>query len=101
MPLLIAVLTVVEIASSRVLWAIPVGVDRAKTFASLEPSWAALPAIADKFLVIHNYYSNLWSFFGSRPVHAATLAFDVALAVGVTLWIDRAWPHHASTLEAP
>src|SRR5205823_5871753 len=52
MPLLIALLIVVEIASSRVLWAIPVGIDRAKPFTSLEPSWSALLAIADKFLVI-------------------------------------------------
>jgi len=33
----------------------------------------------------------------SRPVHAATLAFDVALTVGVTLWINRAWQRHSST----
>ena len=97
MPLLLALLVVVEIASSRVLWAIPVGVDRAKPFTSLEPSWSALLAIADKFLVIHNYYSNLWSFFGSRPVHAATLAFDLALTVGVAAWINRAWQRHTST----
>ena len=96
MPLLLALLIVVEIASSRVLWAIPVGIDRATRFASLEPSWSALLAIADKFLVIHNYYSNLWSFYGSRPVHAATLAFDLALTVGVIVWINRAWQRHMS-----
>ena len=90
MPLLMSLLIVVEIASSRVLWPIPVGIDRAKTFASLEPGWSALRAIADKFLVIDSYYSNLWSFYGSRPVHAATLAFDLALVAGVATWIERA-----------
>jgi hypothetical protein len=90
MPLLLVLLVVVQIASSRVLWSIPVGIDRAQTFESLEPSWSALLAIADKFLIIENYYTNLWSFYGSRPIHAATLAFDVALTVGVTLWINRA-----------
>jgi hypothetical protein len=97
MPLVLALLLVVQIASSRVLWPIPVGVDHLQTFASLEPSWSAVLAIADKFLVIHNYYYNLWSFYGSRAVHAATLAFDVALTVGVTLWINRARKRLAAT----
>ena len=68
MRLLLALLITVQIASSRLLWPIPVEIDQATTFASLEPGWSALVVIADKFLVIDNYYSNLWSFYGSRPV---------------------------------
>jgi hypothetical protein len=89
MPALIALLVVVQLASSRLFWPIPVGIDRAEAFATLQPGWAAVAALADKFLVIHNYYSNLWSFFGSRPIHAATLAFDVALVAGVAFRIEQ------------
>ncbi len=89
LPVLMALLLVVQIASSRVLWAVPVGVDRATRFEQLEANWSALPALADKFLIIHNYYANLWSFYGSRPIHAATLAFDLVLTVAVVLWISR------------
>jgi hypothetical protein len=97
MPLLMALLIVVQIVSSRLLWPIPVGVDQVTPWANLEPSWSSLMAIADKFLIINNHYSNLWSFYGSRPVHAATLAFDIAMTIGVVLWINRAWRRQSST----
>lgn len=92
-PVMLALLLVVQIASSRLLWPIPVGVDTATRVSSLEWSWSAIPALADKFLVIDNYYSNLWSFFGSRPVHAATLAFDLALTLVVIRSLNRARQH--------
>lgn len=88
-PLLLALLLVVQIASSRILWPIPVGVDSPTRVSDIEAGWSAIPAIADKFLVIDNYYSNLWSFFGSRPVHAATLAFDLALTLVIVRLINR------------
>jgi hypothetical protein len=81
---------VVQIASSRILWPIPVGVDSATRVSDLKAGWSAIPLLADKFLVIDNYYSNLWSFFGSRPVHAATLAFDVILTLVIVRSIKRA-----------
>lgn len=90
MPLLLMVLMVVQIASSRVLWPIPVGVDSPTRVSELAAGWSALYVLADKFLVIDNYYSNLWSFFGSRPVHAATLAFDLALTLFIVRSINRA-----------
>ncbi len=89
MPVLLAMMVVVQMASSRTLWPIPVGVDRATRISDVEVGWSAIPALADKFLVIHNYYSNLWSFFGSRPVHAATLAFDLALTLVIVRSINR------------
>ncbi len=96
-PMLLALLLVVQIGSSRILWSIPVGVDTATRGSALEIGWSAIPAIADKFLVIDNYYSNLWSFFGSRPVHAATLAFDLALTLVIVRSIDRAQQHRKAT----
>jgi hypothetical protein len=89
MPLLVAALGAVQLASSRLLWPIPVGIDDARRFADLHWSWRAVVPIADKFLVIHNYYSNLWSFFGSRSVHTVTLIFDLVLAAGVAFLIQR------------
>lgn len=90
MPLWLALMFVAQIASSRILWPIPVGVDSPTRVSELQANWSAIPVIADKFLVIHNYYSNLWSFFGSRPVHAATLAFDLALTLAIVRAIKRA-----------
>jgi hypothetical protein len=90
MPLLLTVLIVAQIASSRVLWPIPVGVDSPTRVSELAAGWSALYVLADKFLVIDNYYSNLWSFFGSRAVHAAVLAFDLALTLFVVRSINRA-----------
>jgi hypothetical protein len=89
LPALIAILAAVQIASSRLLWPIPVGVDHAQRFSEFTIGWTSLAALADKFLVIHNYYSNLWSFFGSAAVHAAILAFDVVFAAAVAFHIER------------
>jgi len=89
-PVLVALLAVVQIGSSRVLWPIPAGIDRVEPFAQLTPNWSSILAIVDKFLVVNDYYTNLWSFFGSRPIHAATLAFDVALVAAVAAWMAHA-----------
>lgn len=91
MPLLIAALVLVQVASSRALWPIPVGIDRVHRFADLGVNWQSLTSIADKFLVIDNYYSNLWSFYGSRTVHAVTLFFDLAMTAVFALSIERFW----------
>lgn len=96
MPLMLALLLVVQIASSRLFWPIPVGVDSPTRVSELSAGWSAIPALADKFLIIDNYYANLWSFFGSRPVHAATLAFDLALTLVVVRAINRAGQHPAA-----
>ena len=34
-------------------------------------------------------YSNLWSFFGSRPWHALLLAYDVIFVAGIVVWMRR------------
>src|SRR5262245_59966343 len=48
MPLLLALMVIVQIASSRLLWTIPVGVDSATRISELEAGWSAIPALADK-----------------------------------------------------
>jgi hypothetical protein len=89
MPALVVVLAVIQLASCRLLWPIPVGIDHVQRFGDLSLSLASIPAVADKFLVIHNYYSNLWSFFGSRTIHAITLAFDVVITGAASYAIAR------------
>ena len=88
-PILTTVLIVVQLASARVFWPIPVGVDDAQTFASLGLEWSSAMAILDKALVIENYYANLWSFFGSRTVHAWVLVADLSFIGGVVWLLKR------------
>lgn len=77
------VLVTAQILSSRILWPIPLGSSSETPFSQIEPNWEGLIAVADKFLVMYSGYPNLWSFFGSREIHAAVLAFDIALTVVV------------------
>ncbi len=51
-PILTTMLIVVQLASARVFWPIPVGVDDAQTFASLGLEWSSAMAILDKALVM-------------------------------------------------
>jgi len=77
------VLVMTQIVSSRILWPIPLGSSTETPFSHIEPNWDGLIAIADKFLVMYSGYPNLWSFFGSREIHAAILVFDIALTIVV------------------
>ena len=90
MPLLVSALVVVQVASSRALWPVPVGIDHVQRFGEFGANWQSLASIADKFLVVDNYYSNLWSFFGSRAVHAVTLFLDLTMTAVFALSIERA-----------
>jgi hypothetical protein len=88
-PALAAILCGIALISARIFWPIPAGMDDATPTATLDVSPASLFVILDKTIVINNYYSNLWSFFGSRAVHAAQLAFDLALTAGMVAMIRR------------
>ena len=88
-PVLTTVLILVQLASARVFWPIPVGVDDARTFASLGLEWSSVMAMLDKALVIENYYANLWSFFGSRAVHAWILVADLGFMASVVWLLKR------------
>lgn len=89
MPGLVLALAAVQLASARLPWPIPVGVDQASRAADLSLDWSSLLALADKALVIDNYYSNLWSYFGSSVVHAAVLAFDLLFVLAVVTLLRR------------
>ena len=84
-PVLMTILVFVHLASTRLLWPIPTGIDEVRPFATLDASWASLAAVLDKLLIIENYYSNLWSFYGSRAIHALILVFDVGLVLAVAM----------------
>ncbi|MSO62672.1 MAG: hypothetical protein EXQ50_11370 [Acidobacteria bacterium] len=88
-PALVVPMAVVQVASARVLWPVPVGVDQAARTADLDLSWHSLAAVLDKFLVIDNYYANLWSYFGSRPVHGLILAGDLVFVLAVIVMVNR------------
>lgn len=88
-PALVALLVVVQSASARVLWPIPVGVDDARRTADLDVSWHSLMVVFDKVLVVDNYYANLWTYFGSRPVQAVILVFDVCFVVAIVTLLNR------------
>jgi hypothetical protein len=90
---LTAILCGIALVSARIFWSIPAGVDDATPTAALDVSPASLFVILDKTIVINNYYSNLWSFFGSRAVHAAQLAFDLILTAGMVAMIRRLRAH--------
>jgi hypothetical protein len=82
-------LVVMQSVSARWFWPIPVGIDDVRAFAQLDVSWASLMEVLDKAFVIDNYYSNLWSFYGSRAIHSTVLACDAALAFGLVLFLRR------------
>jgi hypothetical protein len=88
-PLVIGVLVVAQLASARLLWPVPVGMDQATRAAELGLDWASVVALMDKALVIDNYYANLWTYFGSRSVHGAILVFDVLFVIAVVAVMRR------------
>lgn len=88
-PLLVGLLVVVHIASSRMLWPIPGADIDTVPLADLGVSWQGAYQLLNRLLVIENYYSNLWSYFGNRWVQAAILAFDVAFVLVVAAVIRR------------
>jgi hypothetical protein len=88
-PLLSGVLCVWALISARVFWPIPAGMEDATPTHLLRFDWPSLYVVLDKTLVMQNYYSNLWSFFGSRSVHAAQLVFDLVFTTALVVWLRR------------
>jgi hypothetical protein len=50
-----------------------------------EKIWGAL----NRLLVIDDFYWNLWSYFGSKPVHAVSLAIYLVFSLGLVLYLRR------------
>ena len=45
--------------------------------------------VLNRVVVMDDCYSNLWSFFGSRPWRALLLAYDVIFVAGIVVWMRR------------
>ena len=85
-PALVVFLVASVLVSSRIFWPIPWQAEIQTPFQDLGFDWTSLMVLLDKVFVIENYYANLWSHFGSRPIHAAILVADIFLtAIVVTL----------------
>jgi hypothetical protein len=85
-PALVVFLVAAVLVSSRIFWPIPWQQEAQSSFQDFSLNWTSLMALLDKVFVIENYYANLWSHFGSRPIHTAILVADVFLtAIIVTL----------------
>lgn len=83
------VLVCAQAVSSRVFWPIPSpGTDVSPLTAS-GPFAARLWALIDRAIVVDDFHWNLWSAFGSRPIHALTLAWDLAFAGTMVWWLTR------------
>ena len=89
LPAVIVLLVSAQLLSSRLLWPVPVGDDEGPALRALGVTWAAVYAALDRVLVIEHYYSNLWSFYGSRSLHAAILIVDVCFVAAVAVLLRR------------
>jgi hypothetical protein len=95
-PVLVAGLVIVQLLSARVFWPIPVGYDDPQPL-RLAFTVDAMTELADRVLVIRHNYANLWSFFGSRPLHLVNLAVDLGFAAALAWWLRR---QHAPAIRA-
>jgi hypothetical protein len=84
----IAVLAAVQLLSARVFWPVPVGYYDPQP---LPPriSLDTLYQLADRVLVMQHNYANLWSYFGSRPLHLLNLIVDLLFAAALVAWLRR------------
>lgn len=94
-PLVAILLTVVAIASTRILWHVPSGIEQARPASALRLDLESAYSVLDRLLVIDNYYTNLWSFYGSRSIHAFQLACDIVFVLTVVFFLRmrRSVPH--------
>ncbi len=86
---LAAILVLSQAVSARLFWPIP-DVLTSPTALRDVPSLAArLYAALNRVVVMDDYYWNLWSFFGSRPWHAALLVYDILFVLLIVQWMRR------------
>ena len=88
-PWLALALVGLAMISARIFWSIPAGIDDETPMRELGLNWSSVVVILDKTLVMNNYYANLWSFFGSRALHAAQLVYDLLLTGAIAYAIRR------------
>jgi hypothetical protein len=88
-PALVVFLVASVLVSSRIFWPIPWQAETHTSFEDLSLDWTSLWALLDKVFVIENYYANLWSHFGSQPIHTAILVVDIFLTAIVVKLLRR------------
>ena len=83
---LVAVLAVVQLVSARLFWPIPRHGFSAQVLSGFSPLAQAYELV-NRLIVIDTHYGNLWSFWGSRRLHAALLAYDLVLVAAIVVWM--------------
>jgi hypothetical protein len=76
--------------SERVLWSIPDPGSAVARFEEMNTLGEKVYAILNRLFVIDDFYWNLWSYFGSRPFHAAQLGLYICFSAFLLSWIYRA-----------
>jgi hypothetical protein len=81
------VLAAAQAVSERIFWPIPSPGTNVEAFAA-SASWPARAwGLVNRAIVVDDFHWNLWSTFGSRPVHALTLAWDLAFTGAFVFWL--------------
>jgi len=81
------VLLAAQMISARVLWPIPDVLTSPMAFGDVTRLGPRVYSALNRVVVIDDYYWNLWSYFGSRRWHALLLAYDVAFAIAIVVWM--------------
>ena len=84
---LVLALAAAQVVSARALWPIPA---QGVAVASISHSRSITAWVFDavnRLVVIDTYYSNLWSYWGSRPWHYVLLAYDIGFVIVIGAWI--------------
>ena len=84
---LVLALTAAQVVSARVFWPVPA---QGVTVTSISNSRSITEWVADaanRLAVFDTYYSNLWSYWGSRSWHYVLLAYDIGFVVLIGAWI--------------
>jgi hypothetical protein len=87
--------------SARIFWGIPDPSMEMAHLSEMPDASAKVAAVLNRLLVIDNFHGNLWSHFGSRPVHAVLLVLYGLFSLLLMWWLGRAaGPHRIQTRDA-
>ena len=85
----LVILACAQAVSSRVFWPVPSPGTDVDALTTTGPRLQVLWALVNRAVVVDDFHWNLWSAFGSRPIHALTLAWDVAFVGAMVFWLKR------------
>ena len=84
---LVLALVAAQVVSARVFWPVPA---QGVAVTSISNSRSILEWVFDavnRLAVFDTYYSNLWSYWGSRAWHYVLLVYDIGFVVLVGAWV--------------